>query len=107
MQLESLQLAANTAVDAINARGSLINARLHDVSARVREIALYGVRHGVAVALTTAQVQSGYELHAMEAGFPSGDGLEEHEDLLEEFVMAAEAIVDITSAQDVVNKVFD
>jgi len=43
----------------------------------------------------------------MEASFPSGDGPKEHEDLLEEFVMAAEAIVDITSAQDVVNKVFD
>ena len=39
--------------------------------------------------------------------FPNGDGPEEHEDLLEEFTMAAEAIVDITSAQDVVNKVFD
>ena len=56
MQLESLQLAANMAVDVVNARGSLINARLHDVPTRVREIALHGVRHGVAVALTTAQV---------------------------------------------------
>jgi len=36
-----------------------------------------------------------------------GDGPEEHEDLLEEFTMVAEAIADITSAQDVVNKVFD
>ena len=53
------------------------------------------------------QVQTGYELHAMEIGFPMGDGPEEHEDLLEEFVIAVEAIVDITSAQDVVNKVFD
>ena len=105
--MESLQLAANAAVDAVNARGSLINARFHDVPARVREIALHGVRHGAAVALTTAQIQTGYELHAMETGFPSGDGPEEHEDLLEEFVMAAEAIVDITSAQDVVNMVFD
>ena len=43
----------------------------------------------------------------MEVGFPIGDGPEEHEDLLEEFIMAAEAIVDITSAQGVVNKVFD
>ena len=43
----------------------------------------------------------------METGFPIGDGPEEHEDLLKEFVMVAEAIVDITSAQDVVNKVFD
>ena len=43
----------------------------------------------------------------METGFPMGDGLKEHEDLLEEFIMAAEAIVDITSAQDRVSKVFD
>ena len=43
----------------------------------------------------------------MEVGFPIGDGPEEHEDMLEEFVMAAKAIVDITSTQDVVNKVFD
>ena len=42
----------------------------------------------------------------MEIAFPMGDGPKEHEDLLEEFVMAAEAIVDITSAQDVVNKFF-
>ena len=95
------------AVDAVNARGSLINARLHDVLSRVQEITLHGVRHGAAVALTAVQVQTGYELHAMETGFPTGDDPEEHEDLLKEFVMAAEAIVDITSAQDVVNKVFD
>ena len=59
------------------------------------------------VALTATQVQTGYELHSMETSFPMGDGPEEYEDLLKEFVMAAEAIVDITSAQDVVNKVFD
>ena len=106
VQLESLQLAVNAAVDAINARGSLINARLHDVPARVWEIALHGVRHGAAVALTAAQVQTRHELHAMETGFPISDGPEEHEYLLKEFVMAAEAIVDITSTQDVLNKVF-
>ena len=43
----------------------------------------------------------------METGFPMGDGPEEHEDLLKEFIVATEAIVDITSTQDVVNKVFD
>ena len=107
MQLESLQLAANVAVDAVNARGSSINARLQDILARVQEIALHGVRHGASVALTAAQVQTGHELHAMETGFLVGDDPKEHEDLLEEFTMAAEAVVDITSAQDVVNKVFD
>ena len=107
MQLESLQLAASVAADAVNARGSPIAARLQDIPARVQEITLHGVRHGAAVALTAVQVQTRYELHAMEIGFPMGDDPKEHEDLLKEFVMAAEDIVDITSAQDVVNKVFD
>ena len=107
MQLESLQLATNTVMDAVNARGSLINARLHDIPASVQEIDLHDVHHGASVALTAAQVQIGYELHAMETSFPMGDGPEEHEDLVNEFVIVAVAIVDITSAQDVVNKVFD
>ena len=107
VQLESLQLVANAAADAVNARGSPIASRLQDIPARVQEIALHDVRHGVAVALTAAQVQTGYELHAIETRFPMGDGPEEREDLLEEFTMTAEAVVDITSAQDVVNKVFD
>ena len=56
VQLESLQLAANVAMDVVNARGPLINARLHDVPARVQDIALHGVRHGTSVALAAAQV---------------------------------------------------
>ena len=94
-------------MDAINARRSLINAHLHDIPAHVQEIALHGVRHGTSMALTAAQVQTGYELHTMETGFLMGDGPKENEDLLKEFVIAAEAIVDITSAEDVANKVFD
>ena len=90
MQLESLQSAANAAADAINARGYPIDARLQDIPARIQEIAIHGVRHGAAVALTAAQVQTGHELHAMKTGFPMGDGPEEHEDLLEEFTIAAE-----------------
>ena len=107
VQLESLQLAANTAVDTVNARGPLINACLHDVPACVQEIALHGVRHGALVELAVVQVQPRYELHAMETGFPMGDGPEEHKDLIVEFIDVVVAIVDITSAQDVVNKIFD
>ena len=83
--------------------GSLINACLQDNLARIQEIALHGVLHGASVALTMAQVQTVYDLHAMEVGFPIGDGPEGHEDLIVDFTAAAEAIVDITSAQDVVN----
>ena len=56
MQLESLQLAANAAADAVNARGSPIATRLQDISDRIQEIALHGVRHGTLVALTAVQV---------------------------------------------------
>ena len=107
MQLKSLQLAANVAMDAINARGPLINARLHDVLAHVQEITLHGVHHGASVALAAVQVQTRHELHTMETSFLMGDGPEEHKDLITKFVDAAEAIVDITSAQDVINNVFD
>jgi len=43
----------------------------------------------------------------METSFPMGDDTEEHEELIEDFINATEAIVDITSAQDVINNVFD
>ena len=59
------------------------------------------------MALAAAQVQTGYELHSMETNFSKGDGPKEHEELIEDFVDAAEAIVDITSALDVINNVFD
>ena len=74
---------------------------------RDREIALHGIHHGAVVALTAVQVQTGHDLHTMEVGFPTDDGPEGHEDLIEDFTAAAEAIVYITPAQDVVNKVFD
>ena len=100
-------MAANAATDAVNARGSLIDARLQDIPVHVQEITLHGVCHSASVALTAAQVQTGHDLHTMEVGFPTDDGPEEYEDLIEDFTAAAEAIVDITPAQDVVNKVFD
>ena len=43
----------------------------------------------------------------METSFLMGDSPEEHEELIEEFIDAAEAIVDITSPQNVINNVFD
>ena len=92
---------------AINGQGPFINPHLHDVPASVEEIALHGIRRGASVVLAAAQVQTRYELHTMETGFLMGDGPEEHEELIEDLVDAAEAIVDITSAQDVINNVFD
>jgi len=97
----------NVTVDVVNASGSPIDVRIQDIPTHVQEIALHGIHHGAAVALTATQVQTGHDPHTMEVGFPTDDGPEGHEDLIEDFTAAAEAIVDITPAQDVVNKVFD
>ena len=43
----------------------------------------------------------------MEPGFLMVDDPDMHEDLIEDFDDAATAIMDITSAQDVINKVLD
>ena len=105
--MENLQLAANTATTVVNAWAPFINVCLHDVPVRIQEIALHGVRRGASVALAMAQVQTKYELRTIETGFPMGDNPELHEELIEDFDDAAEAIVDIISTQDVINNVFD
>ena len=56
VQLENLQLAANTATSAVNAQGPLLINRLHDIPARAQEIALNDIHHGATVALAAAQV---------------------------------------------------
>ena len=43
----------------------------------------------------------------MEPGFSMADDPNMHEELIEDFDNVAAAIVDITSVQDVINKVFD
>ena len=43
----------------------------------------------------------------MEPGFPMDDDPDMHKELIEDFDNATAAIVDITPAQDVMNKIFD
>lgn len=87
-------------------QGTVLTEHLHDIPVRAGEIALHGVRHGATVALTAVQVQTGVDLTTMETGSSYSDGPEEHEDLQEEFVMAASTIVDIIEAVDIVNEMF-
>ena len=61
-ELEALQLEANNAARALNARGDLVVSRLQDISVRAREIALHGVWQGTTVALIIAQVNSRHDL---------------------------------------------
>ena len=105
-QLENLQLAVDYAAQSVNARGAIPVVCLHDVPNRAREIALHGVRHGVAITLAMAQVRPRCELRLLPHGFPATDHLEDHESLIEDFSNAADTIAFSSSAEDIVNKVF-
>ena len=102
-ELEALQLAMNNATGALNARGDLVVSRLHDIPVRAEEIALHGVRHGAAVALMTAQVNSRHELRGLQPGFADGG---DHHELVEAFARYADAAANLSSAGDVVNVFF-
>ena len=106
-QLESLRSAANHAAGFVNARGAVPVVHLHDILNCVREVALHGVHHGAAMALAAAQARLGQNLYLLPHGILDATYPREQERLVEEFSMAAEAIVNITSMRDVVNKVFD
>ena len=54
VQLENLQLVANTAMAAVNACGPLLINHLHDILVRIQEIALHGIYRGAVVALAMA-----------------------------------------------------
>ena len=56
--------------------------------------------------MALAQVQTRHDLRTMESGFLMADDPDMHEDLIEAFSDTTTAIVDITLAQDVINKVF-
>jgi hypothetical protein len=98
VQLENLRVVANAATIAINARAPLLINRLRDIPARVQEIALHDICHGVAVALVAMQVQTRHDLVSMEPVFPMANDPDMHEDLIEEFDEAAAKIVDIILA---------
>ena len=61
-QVQTLHAAAATATGSVNARGDTVAAHLQDIPNCVREVAGHGVRRGAAVALATAQFQTGHDL---------------------------------------------
>ena len=105
-QLESLRLATDHAAGFINARGTVLVVRLHNIPNRVREVALHDVCHGAAMALAAAQVRSGHDLRLLPHGFPDVACPGEHERLVEDFISAANSVAFNTLADDIVSKVF-
>ena len=90
----------------VNARGTVLVVRLHDIPNHVREVALHGVCHGATMALAAAQARSGHNLCPLPHGFLDAAHPGEHEHLVEDFSSAANSIAFNTLADDIVSKVF-
>ena len=99
-------MAAEYVAGFINARGVVPVVRLHDIPNHVREVTLHGVRHGAAMALASAQANSGHELWFLPHGFLAAAHPEDCECLIEDFFSAANYIAFISQADDIVAKVF-
>ena len=90
----------------INARGAIPVVRLHDILNHVREVALHGVRHGVAMALASVQAHSSHELWFLPHGFLATAHPVDYERLVEDFFSAANSVAFISQANGIVAKVF-
>lgn len=105
-QMDNLRVIANNAAASVNARGEALEFHLQDIPIHAREIALHGIRHGAAHALTATHLQSGQDLRAIEPGYLVVENPDAHEDLIEEFADHAAAIVDITPPKNTLKHVF-
>ena len=95
-------------IESVNAHGDTVTARLQDIPNRVREVAGHGVFCGAAVALATAQLESGHDLSQVEpTHFPPGseDWLA-FEDLADDMKMAATAISEDVSIEANIGNIF-
>ena len=95
-QLKSLQSAAEYTTGFVNTRGTVLVVRLYDISNRVREVALHGVRHGAAMALASVQAHSGHELWFRPHGFLAAAHPGDYERLVEDFFNAANSVAFIS-----------
>ena len=92
----------------MNARGDTVATRLQDIPNCVREVAGDGVRRGAAVALATAQFQTGHDLlQIVPVHLPLGsEDWWVFEELADDMEMTAAAISEDVSIEAVIGNVF-
>ena len=105
-QIQALHQEANNAATTVNARGDLLVDRLQDIPNRARQIATHGVRQGAVTALVVAQTCTEHNLLLLEPIFPEEEGRAGFDDLVVQFDVSANTIVNEVSADSVVTKVF-
>lgn len=106
-ELEAELLVVKTAADEaarfVHARGGSHTERLLDTPDRVRNAVAFGVHRGVAAALMVAQTCSGHMLYHL-AGLPAGQRLSDFAAFPEDFDEAADAVVDLVLAEEIVEE---
>ena len=92
----------------MNAHGDTVAARLWDIPRRVREVAGHGDHRGAAVALATAQYQSGHDFLQVEpVHLPlGGEDWWAFKELADDMEMAATAISEDISIEVIIGNVF-
>ena len=80
--------------------------RLQDIPNRARQIATHDVRQGAATTLAVSQTYTGHNLLLLEPVFPEGEGRAGFDNLVVQFDVSANTIINEVSADSVVTKVF-
>ena len=101
-----LEIAANTFTTAVNAVGATPEERLQHSFVRVGEIAHHDVNHGVVQDMTATSAQLDQDLTLMDPGFPADFNKAAFPNAITGFAQHAQAIVNLTPAQDIIQKVF-
>ena len=87
--------------------GSTVVARLRNIPTRVKEVAGHGVHTGAATAIAVVSTMSGTDFRQWEPVFPEwGIAREDLDELVDDLLFVADAIVDDVSLDGVVSNLF-
>ena len=91
----------------VNAKGSTVAARLRNVPARIKEVALFGAHEGAARAIAVISTMSGVDYRQWELVFPEwGARQEAFEELVDDLYFPVDTIVGDVSLDGVVGNLF-
>ena len=106
-QVQTLLDASRVAIDSVNARGSIVAARLWNIPTRVKEVAGHGVHAGTARAIAVVSTMSGADYRRWEPVFPEwGAAWEDFEELVDDLCFPADVVVSDVSLDGVVGNLF-
>ena len=106
-QVQTLLEASRVAIDSVNARGSIVAARLRNVPARVTEVAEHGVHASAARAIAVVSHMFGADYRHWEPVFPEwGTARDAFDELVDDLSLPADAIVADVSLDGVVSNLF-